>query len=755
MRVPQQSGVVEAETARPERARSIARFGAPAILFVIIVLFNWKLVLTNQYTWLDGFDYATQVLPWFQQQAGEWHAGRFPLWDPYGWYGQPLLAQAQPGAAYPPNWLLFLLPLKNGWMRQSFLHWYFVLIHCFAALTAYALCRDLGRSRLASIFGGCLYALGGYVGNTDWPQMINGAVWSPLVFLFLLRAARGERPVSSALLSGFFLGFGWLGGHHQMNLFVTLAAAGLWIWLATRRGRIEWNIAKLAAASLAVAAMASALQTFPTAEYGRLAVRWASAEHELRFDEMVPYGVHQRYSLYPGALLGIFIPGVHVEGTTYFGVIGFTLAVLGAILTWREPRIRWLAMIGIGAVLFELGFSSVLHGVMYALVPLVEKSRTPLQGSIVFGLALAPLAAYGLDAIHRPESALWSVRTGRVLFALAAVLAAVTLIFYEARINPESYNERMMIAVLGACAAAGVFAAWRAEMMSHRFGSVFLILITLVELSNVTNYQLPSAEIPGQIKLLPQLSKHSDFARVIRAHGIQARVALDNQEIPYNFGGWYGLETRESPGPSMLASIHATDLWAPRMQDFFGVRYYIGKAPLSGDFREIFTGASGLKLYENPNAFPRVWSVHQVEVAADARQLRRLVSNAGTDLRVKAILPSAPSATPQDCPSDLDDIQLTTHRPEYVHIAARMNCRGLVILSDSWYPGWRATVDGTSVPILEVDGAVRGVLVDAGTHRIEMKYRPWSVYLGALSTLTAALIALWACFRRELPNVVS
>src|SRR5438552_11129624 len=97
--------------------RSGARLAAlrwPLLLLLIVICFFWKLTLSDQYSWLDSPDNAYQVLPWYQLQAREWHQGRFPLWDSNLWGGQPLLAQAQPGAAYPPNWLLFLAPLKNG-----------------------------------------------------------------------------------------------------------------------------------------------------------------------------------------------------------------------------------------------------------------------------------------------------------------------------------------------------------------------------------------------------------------------------------------------------------------------------------------------------------------------------------------------------------------------------------------------------------------------------------------------------------------
>jgi hypothetical protein len=133
-----------AENHQPDWKRAILRrVAAPAALLVIGVLFHWKLVLTNQYTWLESPDMANLMLPWLQFQAGEWHQGRFPMWDPNSWAGQPLFGQGQPGAAYPLNWPMFWMPLNDhGWLRQDVLHWYYVLIHVFAAWTCYALARE-------------------------------------------------------------------------------------------------------------------------------------------------------------------------------------------------------------------------------------------------------------------------------------------------------------------------------------------------------------------------------------------------------------------------------------------------------------------------------------------------------------------------------------------------------------------------------------------------------------------------------------
>ena len=167
--------------------RILRALSAPALLFVVCSLFYWRFTLTDEFTWLDSPDLAYQVMPWYQFQATEWHAGRIPLWDPYHWSGQPVLGQVITGAAYPLNWILFNLPLnQNGWIPQVYMHWYFVVLHFLGALFCYLLCRDLKRSKGASIVAGCAFGMGGFMGTNDWPVMLNGAMWAPLVLLFLL-----------------------------------------------------------------------------------------------------------------------------------------------------------------------------------------------------------------------------------------------------------------------------------------------------------------------------------------------------------------------------------------------------------------------------------------------------------------------------------------------------------------------------------------------------------------------------------------
>ena len=164
------------------------------------------------------------------------------------------------------------------------------------------------------------------------------------------------------------------------------------------------------------------------------------------------------------------------------------------------------------------------------------------------------------------------------------------------------------------------------------------------------------------------------------------------------------------------------------------MKYYFGKSAPRPGMQEVFTGKSGLKIFENPTAFPRVWSVHR---SATAR-------TAGFDARRTVLLDEKTKPTFGACSGGGDDVQMPIHASNYVQITANVQCRGMVILTDTWFPGWRATVDRTSAQIYQVYGGVRGVIVDGGQHVIEMRYLPWSVFLGGALTLLAAVVAIAA-----------
>ena len=179
---------------------------ALAFLLALTAGFYWKLAISREWTFLESPDQANVVRPWLDFQAREFHAGRFPLWDPYEWAGHSLIGQVQPGITNPLNWILFAMPLRDGHIPIATLHWYWVLIHWLAAVFCFALCRNWNCGYGASLLGASIFALTGFVGHTDWPQILMTSIWVPVVLLFFGRVIRGVCPRGSAALCGAALG---------------------------------------------------------------------------------------------------------------------------------------------------------------------------------------------------------------------------------------------------------------------------------------------------------------------------------------------------------------------------------------------------------------------------------------------------------------------------------------------------------------------------------------------------------------------
>ena len=711
----------------------------PVLIALLMAGFWWKLVLTNQYTWLESPDLSYQVLPWFQFQAGEFHSGRVPLWDPYMWNGQPLIGQAQPGTAYPLNWLLFSLPQRDGWIKLSWLHWYFVAMHWMAAVFMYWLLRDLGLRRIASIAGGMVFALSGFMGHIDWPQMLNGGVWFPLVILFLLRVFRGVRPVSSAALSGLFLGFAWLSGHHQVPTYIGLSVAALWLFHILRKGQIHWNFVRLAALSAAFAIAGGALQILPAYEYGHRAKRWVGGDEPVGWNQEVPYSVHREYSFNAVSVLGIVIPGWHRNAPAYLGISAFAFACLSIAMLWRDFHIKLFAFLGIGGLLLALGEANVLHGILYSLAPLVEKARSPSMAAIIFNFSFSALTAYFLNHISNIAEGLWPRRFTHGLAAFAAVL----FLGMWARamvVGPNGLGDERMILTAGfALLAAGLLAAWRNASLPATTIAVLAAILMTVELGIVTGAHLPHRLDKHRTIFLNKMQQHHELAAFLKRQGL-VRTEIADDGIPFNFGDWHGIETYRGYLASITENLHRLEMDEPRMLQMFSVKYTVRKEPQRVDQEMVYKAENGLNVYLNPGAFPRSWVVHEVRAWNDENVLRAALRDPNVDLLTVAFA-GKPPANLEQCAGE-DGVQVKSHTSGGVTLEARLGCRGVVVLNDTYYPGWRAQVDGRPAEIIELNGAIRGVVVERGLHRVDFRYRPASVIVGAILTLAALLAAV-------------
>ena len=734
--------------------RTWPRLWPPLLAVAGVVAVFWKLVLTKQYTFLASMDLANMVVPRLEAEVFAIRHWSVLLWNPYEWFGQPPVGQVEPSAVSPFTFLLALAPLHQGQIQFFYVHLWYVSIHCLAALFAYWLFRDLRCSPGPSVVGAILFATMGFYGNTEWPHHLTPAIFAPLVFLFLLRALRGRTPLKSAAWAGALLGVSWLCGHHEPPVILSLAVAGVALPSLLARAHRRQTLLRMAVL-FGVMVLVSAVQVLPAIEYGKLSKRW-TATTALTWKERVPFPEHEQFSVKPNELLHLVMPGGNgMFSDPFVGTVGLSLAAIAILGAFRRREVRMFVLIAIFGLLYAMARFCAPYGLLYVFVPLVEKTREPMVALFLFQFAVAALAALGAETLFASPEPRRELKIAKALvwFGGGTFGLFMLLTYLKPAINSAILDgdPRPGMIALIALLLAGLYQAWSRGYLSRQWALALLGLLLIVEQGNEVGWSFAhvhDSHDSGRMAMVNALADTQDLATWLRTRRDRNRVEVNEKDIAFNFGDWYRMDVDHTYGASMLtATSELGGWWGDRIGRMYGLNYVASRTPTRGGLQEMITGKTGIKLWYNPDAFPRAWTVHQIVVAPNESSGADMMNNWPFDLRATALTVRSKPAL--DTCGGADKVLWIGEKPSQVWVNVEMACKGLLIVSDNWYPGWRAEVDGRPAEIWKVNTVIRGVVVNAGKHTVAMRYRPFSVYFGFAFTLVGLVAAVVMQRRRE------
>ncbi len=750
----------------PKRHPLLRELGAAALLLLAALGFFWRILFTaGAWKPAGGGDLASFLFPIYRFAAANLRAGSLPLWNPHLYGGAPFLADMQTGIFYPANLLLFLFIPDFSYRA---LEWMVVLHIFLAGLFMYLCLRYLEPGRPlrvpAALAGAVAYMFSDlfivHFGNLN---LIGVAAWLPLILLLFWRALRARR-LALAVGAGLAFGLSTLEGHLQITLYIGLAlvVAVVAEAMASRRSRRGWAFSLLALAITAAVALGlAALVLLPAFEYTRLSPR-----AELSYRDAA------RYSLVPALLGEMLVPALFSsrEPALYWGVwdrvaagyVGIFTLILAflAVLLRRGRRIGLLVSLAVVAFLLALGGESVIHGWAYRLLPGFGQLRAPARIIFLLDFALAALAALALDRLLQPLDRRASrdfrgAWRGLLGFAGAAVLvggAWAYLVVYQAQDRDPTLFWRVSAAGSGVIFALLVLLASLAWLGARRTGRLrrpalawLAVGLIFLDLASVGAYSDLGTEPPTAGY------DHPHIVEFLRnqpgAFRIDSRTDVWDVWQPdlallaglYDVGG--------VDNPLVVADVarywEGTGGRSTPLYDLLGVRYVLGSKDVTldwGKFSLVFDQDPAVNVYRNETALPRAFVVHRAIVAASHGDAWDRIHQPDFDPATTVILEEGQPLEGQAAAQAT--AQIVSYQPNALEIEVDTDATGYLFLSDPFYPGWRAEVDGQPATLLRANYAFRAVPVPAGTHRVTMAFRPVSWYAGLGITAFTVLLLL-------------
>lgn len=680
------------------RRKSTLFFGLG--LLVEVVAFHWRVLFLPGYVF--PWDFRGVHVPLAAFAADSFRRGQFPLWDPYTYCGTPFFANIQAGLFHPPMlaamWVASWLPrealplcLEIAVVAQIWI----------GGMCTFLLLRRLGTQAGAAWLGATVYEIGCFFASqAQHIGAVEGGAWIPLAWLCVveLRDAWRWRWVAGLAMA---LAFTVLAGLPQ----VAVAAFGSVVVLAAilailGLGRRALPLYVLAGWGWALAL--SAVQFIPTAQLTNLSVA------KYRADYLKTGG-----GIHPQALLSLVWPNyAHVFDPAkftgpgdptffylYSSVLGLALAILA--VCWKSDR--WSSAFGILtglAGIWMLGDYTLVGRTIFPALPVnIRIGIHPEFTMPVFALGLAVLAGLGAER---------AIRLPRMQIAAGVIVAADLLLVGSSR----PFNVASIAAEPG---------------ITHNSldGSRELAaqLRRLAEAA-IPPYRLDYGDMPFS------WSSSAPLIAIPTADGcdplaperiIQARLAF-------------------SPGKRWGACYQVVNPASPVL-GLMNVRYLVSRRPAEGDLPKIGEIA-GYKIFENRRSLPRFFLVNRVTTARSSQE-------AAAALQCADFNPAA-SAVVEGPALDFDgfagqpfasEVGVFSYAPSQVILRANADAPTLLVASDSWYPGWEATVDGRPANLYIADVSFRGIRVPAGSHSVEMRFVPRILYLSGLISAVALLAA--------------
>lgn len=683
------------------------------------------------------------------------------LWNPYQFSGQPYLADFSTALYYPPNWIFYFLTPGRGIV-------YYVVIHfILAALFTFLLLRSLNLGRFASTAGAAVFTFSGpMVLRIVHLNILSAIALLPLVFLAAVFFCRHKNAAAAAALALVFALHIFAGVYQHTQYMFIMTGIFILVHLNYKKIKSRKNVRLVVLFILAVILSlgVTACATVPGYEFisrslrvGGLSYRQA-AEVSMGLRELVVtfmpdyYGDTQKWA-----------NAWHLwERCSYLGVFPLMM-ILYAITAYgikSDKKIFSFALIGLLGVLLALGKNFPLYWLFYHLVPFFKSQRIPMRYLVGAVFAGSIITAYAADRLMKTAQGKRFLKESKIVAGRRALMSVfilfAALLIYRL---PMDYRGTVFFAIVGAATYAIIHLAIRKKASARLLGYGFVILALLSGFSfwfNATptldqahfqkkaaiftrfGNQTPAARVysnpPLFIKEYLNLPAYHDVSNIIGYNPLNLERYMEYivwNELGVPVDGALRTELINRGGVIAITRLKTKMI---RLLNLKAIYAYPRKK-----------GIPGAAVTKVENSYPRAFYVKNHRVIKDKITILKRLNSADFNPRREIILEEDPEKTGTEDKTTASLINLpriTRYEPDYIRIKVDPPYKSFLFLSEVYYPGWKATVDGEDRKIYRANYVFRAIPVKPGDRCVEVIFKPQSVKTGRIVSIISILITM-------------
>jgi hypothetical protein len=621
-----------------------------------------------------------------------------------------------------------------------------------ACLFTYLLAHQTFKlGRWPSLLAGLVYSLSGFfVVHIQQTNILLVITYLPLNW-WLVEKIYQNKKLKWALMLSFVFALQILAGHIEFFYYCLLLSGLFWLSLVLtgQKPKVSKSLILLFLAGILAAGLA-AVQIALTGEMIMFSNRAEGVGYEISASSAWPlksleiFINPKKYDIYqpdlptePGKppLVNIF---------NVYGYIGLLPLILGlfAITKFKKNRfILILTVMLILSYLWGVGKATQLFAILWQAIPGMQFFRYPVKILFFVEFILALLAGFGLKHLLDSLKNKWSVKKSLVnVLGIIVVL----IVFMDLYIN----NCQQMTIVKAKDWFTTPYFAQFIKNQDNEQISRFYTFANL-DYKTIRDYELQKSY---RNFLFPNfnLIYETPSSQWLSAFGLDSHLKLQ-------FISRVGIKDNKLilsdslKKALMLQSVKYFISGLPvEDQDFTLVKsldlpkdtkHYAFKTTADGSMQAVLTPMKEIYLYEYNKDLWHINLVNKYKVLSNEQALEEIVKQE-FDPSSEVILNEEPTDISLENNLGVKEVKLTDYQNHKVKILTHTDQPALLVLADTYYPGWQAYVDNKPSKIYQANYAFRAVAVPAGEHQVEFIFKPSYFKIGMIISLISLFLLI-------------